>query len=319
MLEIKRILCPTDLSDVSRRSFAHAVALARWYGSDIHVLHVVGAAGPTPGTGFVYPGWSVLDTATRHAIRAGLEEFARPGCEAGVRVDTRLLEGDPVEEIVDASRTLPADLVVIGSHGRGGFERWVLGSVTEKVVRKSESPVLVVGPSGGPPAAPSDVAYERILCPVDFSEASFAALRYALSLAQEAGGSLTLVHVVEWPFEREPEPPAGPEIASVRRLLEDDARDRLRRAVPEAARDWCSPEELVRGGKAHREILRVAREKDAQLIVIGSQGHGPIERLLFGSTTHHILRWAPCPVLTIRPGVAHAAKAEDEAVASVES
>src|SRR5215475_10376977 len=119
MIEIRRILCPTDLSDISARSFAHAAALARWYGSDVDVLHVVPVTVPSPGAGFVYPGWGLLDADTRRAVRSGLDEFVRPTREAGVHVDTRLLEGDAVEEILDAARRLPADLVVIGSHGRG--------------------------------------------------------------------------------------------------------------------------------------------------------------------------------------------------------
>jgi len=318
MIEIKRILCPTDLSEISRRSFAHATALARWYGSEVEALHVVPHLVPRPGDGFIYPGWSVLDADARRVIVAGLDQFVRPAREAGVRVQTRLIEGEPVEEILATALQVAADLVVIGSHGRGGFERWVLGSVTEKVVRKAQSPVLVVGKSGHLPRAPEDVVYKRILCPMDFSDASFAALRYALSLAQEAGGSLILLHVVEWLSELDREPQTGPEVASVRRMLEDDARERLRRAVPAEARNWCAPQELVTGGKAHHEILRVAQEKDAQLIVMGSQGHGALERMLFGSTTHHILRGAVCPVLTIRPGIAETGKTEDQAVASAE-
>jgi len=319
MIEIKRILCPTDLSEFSRRSFAHAVALARWYGSDVVALHVVPPfLVPTPQGAFAYPGWSALNPAARRELEAELERFVEPGRNAGIRVETVLHEGDPVGEILAAARTLPADLVVIGSHGRGGFERWVLGSVTEKVIRKSPSPVMVINRPAEVPTRPADVVYKRILCPVDFSEASDAALRYALSLAQEAGARLILLHVVEWlsDLDRDREP--GMDVPDLRRLLEGDARERLRRAVPAEARNWCTPEEVVTGGKAYREILRLARERDAQLIVMGAHGHGPWERMLFGSTTHHVLHAANCPVLTIRPGVATRHEDVEAAVAATE-
>jgi nucleotide-binding universal stress UspA family protein len=303
MIEIQRILCPTDFSGFSRRAFRHAVALARWYGADIEALHVVPLLVPSPTGAFAYPGWSALNPPVRRELEAELERFVEPGRQAGIRVEATLHEGDPVGEIVAAARTLPADLVVIGSHGRGGFERWVLGSVTEKVIRKSPSPALVVTPPAEPPTRPADVAYKRILCPVDFSEASLAALRYALSLAQEAGARLILLHVVEWLSDLDRDLQPGLDLPELRRLLEGDARERLRQAVPAEARNWCTPEEIVTGGKAYREILRLAREREAQLIVMGAHGRGPWERMLFGSTTHHVMRSATCPVLTIRPGV----------------
>jgi nucleotide-binding universal stress UspA family protein len=189
----------------------------------------------------------------------------------------------------------------MGTHGRGGFERWVLGSVTEKVLRKVGCPVMTIPPPFEGTRAP--VAFKRILCALDFSEASLNALRYALSLAQENDAELALLHAVEWLVEDQPgaEPPVF-DVPEYRRYLERDARARLHRAVPEEARDWCHPVELLGAGRAWKEILRVARERESQLIVMGVHGRSAVDLMLFGSTTHHVIRSACCPVLTIRKG-----------------
>jgi nucleotide-binding universal stress UspA family protein len=194
----------------------------------------------------------------------------------------------------------PADLVVMGTHGHSGFVRWTLGSVTEKVLRRSPCPVLTVGPAGAGAVAPEGgPVFKRILCALDFSPSSDRALRYALSLAQEADARLSLLHVLDWPLE-EPRDAGGFDLAGYRRRLEEEARERLRAAVPEAARDWCKPEERLEAGRPWQAIVRVAGELGAELIVMGVQGRGALDLMLFGSTTHNVVREAACPVLTIR-------------------
>ena len=143
--------------------------------------------------------------------------------------------------------------------------------------------------------------YKTILCPVEFSYASIRALAYALSLAEETDARLILLHVVDGALEE----PSFSEIGhlSVReyyRYLEEDAMARLKAAVPEEARVWCKPDERVVSGKAYQTILKVAAEDHAELIVMGVHGKGALHRRLFGSTTHHVIREAGCPVLTLR-------------------
>jgi nucleotide-binding universal stress UspA family protein len=82
--------------------------------------------------------------------------------------------------------------------------------------------------------------------------------------------------------------------------LEADARERLSKAIPEDARAWCEAEEMVTTGRAYREILRVAKEQQADVIVMGIHAHGAIDRMFFGSTANHVVREATCPVLTVR-------------------
>jgi nucleotide-binding universal stress UspA family protein len=191
-------------------------------------------------------------------------------------------------------------LLVMGTHGRSGFERLLLGSVAEKVLRKAGCPVMTVPKlSDTAPAGP--VLYKRILCPVDFSESSLRALQYAVSLAQETDGQLTVLHVIAHEFELS----AGiryDAAVSVKNVLEAREQALLRRLqeIVAGAPDFGRLDSLMTHGKPWREILRVAGDRDCDVIVMGVQGRGAADLLLFGSTTQHVVREAACPVLTLR-------------------
>ena len=309
MISIRRILCPTDLSDLSARAFRHATAFAKWYEAELDALYVVPAVVPHPGVMPPGPSWALFDPEARSQVEDELHYFVAPAENEGVTVKRTIRDGDVVSEILKETRGIPADLVVMGTHGRGGFERWILGSVAEKTLRKAPCPVLTVPPAGGDqPVDP--IHLKKVLCPVDFSEASTAALRYALSLAEESDAELVLLHALEWGPELEP--PLRPGIADFpeyRRLLEQDAREKLRAAIPTEARDWCHPEEVVVFGRAYQRILAEAKARQAQMIVMGVHGRSALDILLFGSTTHHVVRAACCPVLTISPEPRRAALA----------
>jgi universal stress protein A len=144
------------------------------------------------------------------------------------------------------------------------------------------------------------VLFERILCPVDFSDSSMRALTYALSLAQEADAQLLVVHVHEGLPERYAPIYEQFDLSQYEQALTAEARDRLGKAIPDEARTWCKPETFVGSGKAYREILCIARDRDVHLIVMGVHGRNPVDLMFFGSTTQHVVRQATCPVLTLR-------------------
>jgi nucleotide-binding universal stress UspA family protein len=143
------------------------------------------------------------------------------------------------------------------------------------------------------------LTFKTIVCAVDFSQASRCALDYALSLAQEAGGRLLLLHAIEGLSEVPSPLTPHFDVAEVTRTLTLDARAQLEALVPEDARAWCEAEVIVGHGKAYREVLRVAAERHADLIVLGVQGRGAIDLTLFGSTAQHVVRAATCSVLTV--------------------
>jgi nucleotide-binding universal stress UspA family protein len=309
MIEIRRILCPIDFSDYSRHALDYALAIARWYESTITVMHVFSAvpvAAYAPGA----PGFEsiVLTGADRDQLLVGMKRFIETESTEGIPIEAIIREGSAAGEILRQAADLKADLLIMGTHGRSGFERLLLGSITEKVLRKATCPVLTV-PRRHPDAVPATpVLFKRILCPVDFSDCSMQALNYAMSLAQEADAHLTVMHVMASGLEATPDmydtviTDDRLSLADYRTRREEDARQRLKEAVPETVAAYCRVDTIVSSGKPSREILRIAADQQTDLIVIGVQGRGAADLMFLGSTTNHVVRAATCPVLTLRRG-----------------
>jgi nucleotide-binding universal stress UspA family protein len=226
--------------------------------------------------------------------------LVHPLLDEGVPIEPKVLDGDAWRVILEEAAAWPADLIVMGTHGRGGFEQLLLGSATEKVLRRATCPVLAVGhvlphPRKGP-------LFRRILCAADLSDASQGTLDVAFSMATENDARITLLHVVaSLPGETDARASiAVPEIAPLRLALTEWAHTLLSDAVPDTARKFCEVSERVETGTPWSEILRVAAEWDADLIVMGAHTRGAAGRMLFGSTASHIVRRARCPVLVVR-------------------
>jgi nucleotide-binding universal stress UspA family protein len=295
MISIARILCPIDFSDISRHALVHAAAIARWYEARLTVLYVFSnlAAMDLPPL--------VLDDADRERLMTQMRRFAEV-VPSTVAVDFRLQEaGFAHDEIVAQIAATNADLLVLGTHGRSGFQRLFLGSVTEKVMRKATCPTLVVPPHASDTVADEAVQFRQILCPIDFSDSSLGALEFAIDMAEEADARLTLLHVVELPLALSQEPAViDVDFSRFREVAAAGAQRRLQALIPEQARTYCTVDAAVVEGRAYREILRQAGERQSDLIVMGVHGRGALNLLVFGSTTHHIIRAAGCPVLIVR-------------------
>jgi nucleotide-binding universal stress UspA family protein len=296
MIEIRRILCPCDFSGYSARALRQARRIAERHGSSLTVLHVIPTAVPASGGFAALTNPALLYPEVHERTLAALRRFVERAGPATLPEDVEVREGNPAQEILKRATELPADLLAIGTHGRGGFEKWVLGSVTERVLRKARCPVLTVPARGALPTGRA--LFDTILWATDFSAPATAALEHAVSLARPDRARLLLVHVVAHAAEvREPGSP--PDLATE---LQERAREWLRKAVPEEVRSACAVEEIVAVGKPHREIARLAREKGVELIVMGAQGADALDHMIFGSMAQRVLRMAPCPVLTARAG-----------------
>jgi nucleotide-binding universal stress UspA family protein len=210
-------------------------------------------------------------------------------------VQGALAVGDPRAQILRAAAEAPTDCIVMGTHGRRGFERFVLGSVTEHVLRKAACPVLAVPPL--PDERRPAGIFPSVLCAIDFAAASLHALDLARSLVAPRG-RLVLIHSIQWPFRLGPSPKPR-EMEPLRARLEGDAEERLERVTVDQ-RDSVTIERHVAAGKPHAEILRCARDAGAALIVAGLHSHAVNDIALLGSTTRRVLHDAPCPVLTTR-------------------
>jgi nucleotide-binding universal stress UspA family protein len=298
MITIRRILCPTDFSEFGRRALRQAIPLAQWYEASLTALHVLPGAIPVDGM-FPYALPPLAHEGVRARVDQELVEFVAPAREAGVHADVLVREGTVPATILDVARGLPADLLVMGTHGQGGLERVVLGSVTESVLRKAPCPVLTTPREERTFAGPAP--FKRILYATDFSPAAEHALGYAMSLAEEAQGALILVHVMEGPTLAATTSGVPIDLGRVNADVARDAQKALREAVSPEARVWCEAEEHVPFGRPADEIVRLAKEREAQVIVMGVHGRNALDLALFGSTTHQVIRKAPCPVLTI-PG-----------------
>lgn len=299
MVEFKHILCPTDLSESSRPALAYAAAFTVWYGAKLSILHVV----PTFDAIQVPPGAlgesvQVVYPSTREEVVGVLQRQAESMGAAAVGPYLVAEAGDPIATIVDQALTIPSDLIVMGTHGRSGFNRLLFGSVTEQILQRAPCPVLTVPPHAH--GAPGDVTFKRIVCAMDFSPASLQALGFALDLGRQANGKVTVLHSIEWLADEEPRVHTHFNVAEYRTYLIDDAKKRLDLLVAGEERTWCEIENVVTVGRAYREILRAAADRKADLIVMGAQGRGGLGLALIGSATHQVVRSAECPVLTVR-------------------
>ena len=308
MIEFKHILCPVDLSEASIRALTYADALATWYEAHLEVLHAVPAFEDAPASGRA----GAIGESSQPTSRAAIVSEIRRSLESiGTRSPTTSVlaqEGRAHELIVHRARAQAADLIVMGTHGRSGFNRLLLGSVTEKVLRTAPCPVLTV-PKAAPALTAAAVAFKRIVCAMDYSPSALEALQYALELGRQAGGCVTVLYALEYMDPEEPCEHVDFDIRKRRQHFIDHARQRLHAQVATEPTTWCEIEEVVAIDRAYKAVLQQANASKADLVVMGAQGTAGLELMVYGSNTQHVVRAATCPVLTV-----HARAATDIAV-----
>ncbi|HET7505224.1 MAG TPA: universal stress protein [Kofleriaceae bacterium] len=288
-MTFQKILCPIDFSPGSQQAMEVAVRLATASGGKLVLAHAWYL--PPLAYGGEYP---VAPDAVQLLVddeQRGLDAAARDAAALGARnVETVMLSGVPWQQLIDLLRADSAfDLVVMGTHGRTGLSRFLIGSVTESVVRQSPCPVLVVrSRDAGKP-------FVHVLCPVDFSPCSREAVDLAAAVAAPGGAGITLLHVIELPVSYSGEPPVAGfaedlDRASAR-LLEQWARELTAKvSVPVTTRS--------RIGSPGAQILAVLdADPTFDLVVMGSHGRTGIRRMLLGSVAEKVVRHAACPVL----------------------
>jgi nucleotide-binding universal stress UspA family protein len=213
----------------------------------------------------------------------------------GVAHETMIVRGESVWSSVEkilSDRGI--DLLIVGTHGRTGAMKLLLGSVAEEIFRRASVPVLTIGPSvrkgvhnGG--------RFHRVIFATDFTPEAEAAAPYAISMAQEHEARLLLLHVMRDPDLKAAEKRAQDSVANVMHQLYE--------IVPQTAELWCRPEAIVRFGNPADRILESAKENDADLIVLGvrdAAGHLGAATHLERTTAHRVVTRAACPVLTVR-------------------
>jgi nucleotide-binding universal stress UspA family protein len=293
------IVCPIDESPTSTAAATFAFALARQQDVEVHLLQVL----PRPRA----VRWEIdvardHPTAARLQPSAGLAALRRSAGELGVRTRVVTEHGRAPEVILAHAQLQEARLLVISQdYGRTGFLRsW---PVAQRVARHSPSPVLVV-PTERPAGGDASGVFIEILCAIDFSVASAIAMRQALDLSRHSGGRVTLLHVLE----SVPQGMAfgGPDALRAIRQVGDASlsiAERLRREVPADALASGRVEPRVTTGIPRREILDVAEEIGADLIVMGVAPRGLLDRALSGSVSRAVASRTHVPLLFV-PAVA---------------
>jgi nucleotide-binding universal stress UspA family protein len=301
MTEVRRILCATDLSTASAPAWAAAQRLASGIGAELTLVHVVPWL-PLPVEGGLDPGtYQRLTDDGRAEARRELEGLAAGVADPGLRVRVQVDDGPAAPRILAAVDAGRADLLVLGTHGRTGLNRLLVGSVAEQLIQLAHCPMMTVRPLPFSEATRTR-PIRRLLYPTDFSPSAAAAWPWVRALAEASGAEVDLLHVM---LEVVPDRHVDPAfLTGAAAAIREDAQRAMDRLVATAD----LPRErlhvhLVHGAEAE-QIVRVAHARLADITLMGTHGRTGLLRLALGSVTRRVLHEAPCPVLTVGPSTA---------------
>lgn len=299
MLHINSILYPTDFSTAAGHALPFAVALAEQFDAELHMFHALVLHADDPGNiSHRFPDVTQLYESLHQSAEEQLGATAAAHAMDGLKVHRAQERGISAPgAILDYIAEHDIDLVVMGTHGRRGLRRLLLGSVAEEMVRLAPCPVLTV-PEHSKTAAETRI--ERILVPIDFSQYSKLALQYALNFARLHKARLQLLHVIEEAVYPDFYLPLMPSGTMVTEKLREQAEDRLKALLAEMEVPATMGVGHVKEGRAVTEITEFAERENSDLIVIASHGLTGLSHILLGSVTEHVVRQAACPVLTLK-------------------
>lgn len=283
-ISLAKILYATDFSPAAEAALPYILAIAKRYNSKVFAVHIVAP----DNSAFLHSSMAmVVDDKTKDAI-ARLEDQLN-----AFPHEVILRQGETWPEISGVVTEKNIDLIALGTEGRSGLEKFLLGSTAEAIFRQASCPVLTVGPNASKEIGRVS-EMRKIVYATDYTPESFAALPFALSLAQENAAYLTLLHVIDRPKAQNVE------------LLSQVAGTAVRilgAVLPPEVELWCRPELLVEYGHPAETILRIANTQKADLIVLGvrrADRRIGVATHLARATAHEVVSHASCPVLTIR-------------------
>ena len=294
-LNIKLILCPIDFSEFSVSAYQHALSVAEHYQAKLVAQHIV-EMWRHPSADFAASAglYEEYSQALRESGNKQLQEFVENHTHDDIQPELVVQIGVAADSIVSFTQLQKADVIVMGTHGRRGFDRLMLGSVTDRVMRTASCPVLAASkPAHGSVAAGKERGHvhhlSRILFCADFSENSGRALKYAISATAEYDAELTLLHVLEGV----PSPAKTEEAMAV-------AAERLDKLIPPEGRKTLKIKTAVRIGKPYEQIVQFAGDAQIDMVTMGVRGRGALDVAVFGSTTYRVMQLGSCPVLAVR-------------------
>ena len=283
----KNILLATDFSPASSRALEYAASLARRYGSAIYLTHIISL----DGYPLMAPEYAASSLQKMRAeAELGFRELLKSGLLIALPYKAVIQEGNLWPSLEELIKKYEIDLVVVGTHGAGAVRKVLIGSGAEEIFRKAKVPVLTVGPSTA--IDPQyEVEFKNILFATDFGKSAEREAAYALSLAQEHCSRLRLVHVF-------PHPEAYGE--SVLALEKENSMAQLRELVPAETELHCKLDFEVPVGEPVEQILQIAKETKADLIVMGAKARKSLAGNVPHTKAYRVVCGAQCPVLTVR-------------------
>ena len=283
----KNILLATDFSPSSGRALEYAASLARRYGSAIYLTHIISLAGYP----LMAPEYAASSLQKMHVeAEKNFRELLKSGLLIALPYKAVIQQGNLWPALEELIKKYEIDLLVVGTHGAGIVRKVLIGSGAEEIFRKANVPVLTVGPSTAIDPL-YEAEFKNILFATDFGKSAEREAEYALSLAQEHCSRLRLVHVF-------PHPEAYGE--SVLTLEKQNSMAQLRELVPAQTELHCKLDFEVPVGEPVEQILRIAQETRADLIVIGAKARKNLAGNVPHTKAYRVVCAAPCPVLTVR-------------------
>ena len=274
-----RVLVPTDMSEFAKLAVRYAVLFQERLGAALTLMYADEFYFPVDL--LELPMGYYLENApeTKKKLSEQLRDYAKAGIPMGA--EALIVQDAPARAIVSTAKDMGADLIIMGTHGRRGWRRALLGSVTESVLRDTDTPVLTVTPSLMKDEPPK---ISTILCPVNFTRIARESLTHACSLAQAFGAELIVMYVAETIDEEH-----VPHVETAFSNWID----------PQVQKNCSYRQLLVRAEDAAEKVLQTAQEMAVDLIVVGAQHRFFHEATVIGTTTERITRFAQCPVLTV--------------------
>jgi nucleotide-binding universal stress UspA family protein len=278
----KVILCPTDFSEIASSALRYAQVLAERFQARLVVLYAEAFEPPPYFTAEQAKDLLKSLARSRKAAQIQLSHYVSSRLREAFPAESLVVEGSPAAAILQTARDRKVDWIVMGTHGRSGWYRFLLGSVTERVLQETDRPVLAVRDKKGAEEL-SPLSIRQVLCPVNYTAVALQALRQAVAIVESFSANLLIMHVLE----------------SLGEEPEEKEISRLCTWIPEEIRARCQMKEVVRKGNAAEEILEAAEAANCDLIVLGAQHKRFRDTTVIGTTTMNVARYAACPVLTI--------------------
>ena len=301
-LSIQNIVVPIDFSKMSVQAIQMAKQLARRFGASIHLTHVhhlnyaadfVVAAPPAVPFSFM--------PYKQNGEESVLKELQAVARESGVSSSTcHVLTGaPPFDEICRFAQTIPADLIVMPTHGRTGLKHVFLGSTAERIVQHSSCPILVTRENAPQSNNGSLFRFKTILVPVDFSSCSRESVRYAISFGKEFGAKIILLHATYLGYIYSTEGTAIYDIPGVQKAARETAERKMRELVRTVNFGAVKFETVFTEGSPVLDICAFAKDHDVDLIITSTHGLTGFRHVLIGSIAEQVVRHAPCSVLVV--------------------